>query len=530
VIVTIPAVNGTRLPTLGPAVVAWLEANTVHGPGDVRGQPLRVPDLWRAVLGRAYEVYPRGHTRAGRRRWKRVVVEMPKGLAKTEMAGLVAIAEAHPEAPVRTVGWRGDRPVGAGVVDPYIPMVAFTEEQSEDLAYGVLYAVLTTDGCPAGAAFNPGVEETTRIDGSGKVKPLAGSPSAREGARTTFQIFDETGRHTSPRLREAHKTMRQNPLKRAAADGWTLECSAMWEPGEESVAEISWRYATAVAEGTVTDPQMLYIALRAREDHDTSSPAGLRAALVEARGPATAWSDVDALAAEWGDPEADVGYLERVWLGWPRSSRTRWVQAPAWDGLAAAGELGDEPVVLGFDGARTRDATVLVAARLSDGWATVAGWWERPAGLPAGELWEVDDVDVDATVAEWVGSGRAVLMYGDPPYWREWLAAWQARWPDVVRPWETNRVRQMAYALFETRANLAGHDGDPRLRRHVLAADRRPVPVWIDDETQGYKLVKPPSGDHIDGAMAYVLAQEARRDARRRGLGVRRRPARAAGF
>ena len=526
-IVSIPAENGERWPTLGPQVASWLESYSLHGPGDVRGQPLRIPSLWKAILSRAYEVFPPDHPRAGRRRFKRVIVEAPKSLSKTEMGAEIAIVEAHPSGPVRCIGWNGDVPIGGPVLDPYVPLVAYTEQQSEDLAYGVLYSVLNMEQCPAAEAFTAGAAMTTRSDGSGKLQPLAGSPSARDGARTTFQLFDETGRHITAQLRTAHQVMRQNIYKRAAADGWTLELTMMWEPGQGSVAEDSWRYAEAIDEGRIADPQVLYIALRAAETHDVSTPAGLRSAVLEGRGPAVEWTDVDALLAEWSDPTVDVGYLERVWLGWPRSSRSRWVQSGEWDARSEPGELADEDlVVLGFDGARSKDSTVLVASRLSDGWSTVAGFWERPPGLDRDAEWEVDDSAVDVTVSSWLESGRVVLFYGDPPFWREWLAEWQRRWPDMVRPWDTNRRKQMAYSLHETRLDLAPHDGDPRLRRHILAADRRPVPVWIDEDTQGYILGKPPSGEQIDGAMAYALAQEARRDAIRRGLESRVRRSR----
>ena len=156
-ILTVPQDGDKLYPTLGPLVCDWIEENLVFGPGDLRGQPAVLDDDKRALIWRMYEVYPKGHPFAGRRRFKRVGISLPKGLAKTEMAAWIAAAELHPEAPVRCVGWEYDKkakawvPQGGPVTDPYIPLVAYTEEQSDELAYGALKAIL--EACEAGKAF-----------------------------------------------------------------------------------------------------------------------------------------------------------------------------------------------------------------------------------------------------------------------------------------------------------------------------------------------------------------------------------------
>ena len=132
-------VDDQKWPTLGPQVCDFIEQNLVFGPGDLRGLPLVLDDERRFLIYRMYEVFPQTHALAGRRRFKRAGLSLRKGTAKTELAALIAACELHPEAPVRCVGWtpKGD-PIGGGVTDPYIPMVAYTEEQSDELAYGAL--------------------------------------------------------------------------------------------------------------------------------------------------------------------------------------------------------------------------------------------------------------------------------------------------------------------------------------------------------------------------------------------------------
>jgi phage terminase large subunit-like protein len=56
-----------------------------------------------------YEIYPQGHTQAGRRRFKRVGLSLAKGLAKTEFAAWIAACELHPDAPVRCLYRRTKR-------------------------------------------------------------------------------------------------------------------------------------------------------------------------------------------------------------------------------------------------------------------------------------------------------------------------------------------------------------------------------------------------------------------------------------
>jgi len=216
-------------PSLGPQVCDFIESYLVFGPGDLRGLPAKLDDEKRALIWRMYEVYPQGHHSAGRRRFKRVGISIAKGLAKTEFAAWIAACELHPDAPVRCIGWDAKgNPVGGPVTDPYIPLVAFTEEQSDELAYGALHAILEESEIKND--FDIGIERIQRVKGDGKAVSLSNSPSARDGARTTFSVCDETHWFTTPKLIKAHQTMMANLPKRKAADAWMLEITTAFEP------------------------------------------------------------------------------------------------------------------------------------------------------------------------------------------------------------------------------------------------------------------------------------------------------------
>jgi hypothetical protein len=254
-------------PTLGPLVCEFIEENLVFGPGDLRGQPAVIDDEKKALIWRMYEVYPQGHALAGRRRFKRVGLSLAKGLAKTEFAAWIAACELHYEAPVRCIGFdkRGN-PIGGPVTDPYIPMVAYTEEQSDELAYGALKAIL--EESPIRDDFDIGIERIMRWHGDGKAVSLSSSPSARDGARTTFQLADETHWWTNPKLIKAHQTMMANLPKRKLSDAWALEVTTAPELGSGSVAESTMDYARTIKEGRIKDSRLFYFHRQASDEHD----------------------------------------------------------------------------------------------------------------------------------------------------------------------------------------------------------------------------------------------------------------------
>lgn len=516
-VMIVPELDAEPWPTLGLQVAEWIEAHLCFGPGDLRGQPARLDTEKRALLARMYQVYPQGHEQAGRRRFRRVAISLRKGSAKTEFGAWIAAAELHPEAPVRCIGWSEDgQPIGGGVTDPYVPLVAYTEDQSEELAYGALRAIL--DASEVRADFDIGIERIMRIGGDGKALPLATAPDARDGARTTFQLFDETHRFTLPRLKMAHRVMLANLPKRRASDAWALEITTAPAPGEGSVAEDTMEYARHVREGKITDSRLFFFHREASDHHDLTTPEGVRAAVLEASGPLAEWSDIDGIVEQWDDPTADRAYLERVWLNRLVRASAAAFDAERWRELASDYEPPEgTQITIGFDGARYQDSTALVACEIATAHMWPLGIWERP--LKA-ETWEVPEDEVTAAVAMAMERYQVWRLYADPPYWETAVAEWAGRWGDSkVFYWRTNRTRPMALAVaaFDNaiRAGDLSHNGDGVLAAHIGHACRRIVPVRDEKGEPLWTIYKdrPDSPRKIDAAMAAVLAMEARRDA-----------------
>lgn len=505
-------------PTLGPQVCDFIETYLVFGPGDLRGQPAILDAEKRALIWRMYEVYPQDHPQAGRRRFHRCGLSMAKGLAKTEFGAWIAACELHPDAPVRCIGWDGKgNPIGGPVTDPYIPMVAYTEEQSDELAYGALRIILQES--PLRDDFDIGLGRIMRKGGDGVAVSLSSSPSARDGARTTFSLLDETHWWTLPRLKQAHQTMMANLPKRKKADAWMLEVTTAPEPGAGSVAEDTMEYAKAVAEGRIKNARIFYFHRQASDEHDLDTEEGARAAVIEASGPAVSWRNIEAVVELWRDPTTDRKYWERVWCNRLVKSGNRAFDIERWRSLATdkSPVKDGDLITIGFDGAQFRDATGLVATHIETGYQWVLGVWECPFGQ---EGWQVPAEEVDDAVRAAFERYNVWRMYADPPYWQSWIAKWAGEFgEDKVIEWWTNRRKPMTYALegFDTaiKEGSISHSGDKDLERHIGNAHKHEL-AQLDEEGKPLWLIRKERADSphkIDLAMAAILSWEARTDA-----------------
>ena len=534
----VPPFDEEPWPSLGGQVCDLIEERAIFGPGSLKGEPARLDDEKRAAIWKAYELYPQGHEFAGRRRFRRVRFSWRKGTAKTELMAWVAFVELHPEGPVRFDGWdaSGD-PVGRPVNDPYIPLLAYTQEQVEELAYGALM-VVCQEG-PDADLFDAGKERILRLGASGradgKAVPLANSPNARDGARTTFQGYDETHRLDTPRILEAYRTMEANLPKRPLDDPWSLGITTAGVPGGGSVAEKDKDEAEAISKGAIERPRMFYFHREAGtsdpatgKPYDLSKYAHRIEAIREASGPAVAsWSDLDGIAEQWDQPGADLRYLERTWLN-------RWTQADAqafdakrWRGeLARPGEAikPGEAVTLGFDGSRWKDMTALVMTSLRSGLQVPYAYW-RPEDYAEG----VPVSEVDPVVDEAFDKFNVTRLYGDPAQgWEDSLSRWAGKHGDrrVLFFYTDSRNLRRTASMCRSyaaamKAGEVFNDGDDEMARHVGAAQKRDVRMTDEDGTPLWVMEKErhDSPHKIDLAMAGGLSWQARLDSIAKGEG-----------
>lgn len=566
-LLVVPGADSEPWPTIGGEVVDFLEERAVYGKGSLEGEPYVVDPEFKAFIYRAFEVYPQIVTRsfagggpglhvkdrhpwAGRRRFKRVGLSVRKGLAKTEKEALLVYGHIHPEGPAKCDGFDASgNPVAAPTKRPYVPMLAFSLEQVEELAYGTL-AYIVQNG-PDADLFDVSLERIIRLDEygreDGKALPLAQSPDSRDGALTTLNAFDEPHRLYMPRHLRAHETMDANLEKRPLEDPWALYVGTAGELGQKSVAEQLHTEAEQIRDGKIEQADLFYLYRSDDGGHDLTDKAQRIAAIAEATGPAGEWGpgQFDSIASKWDRPGADTAYLERVWLNrWVKSGQQafdvkRWPALAHVKGSLTSPQRSRIPrgaaVVVGFDGARRRDSTALVITEIATGTQELFRLWEVDLDEPD---WEIDEADVDQAVDEMFARYEVALFYGDPPYWVEEMGRWAGRHKGLVEEWWTNRYKVMGYAVRAYQEAIAsGAVGwcveDPHaldLARHIGNAGQEKTSFIVEDgpdEGQPlYNLTKIHPDRKFDAAMAAVLSWQAYLTAIKKGMGAPRVPTR----
>jgi hypothetical protein len=501
---------GKEWPTLGPQVVEFLtgtadgtgdpdRAHAIFGPGSLKGEPYVMDPEKVAATYRVYEVYPRWHPFAGRRRFKRAGISWRKGTAKTEWAAEIVYAELHPDAPVRFNGWNDDGTLRRGkpVRDPYIPMVAYSQDQAEELAFGALL-VICGEG-PDADLFDVGLERILVVEGgrpAGKAVALSGSPNAADGARTTMQHFDEPialdtviptpngwldlgelipgdyvyDRHGHPvRVLGVSPVQTGRPCYRVT---FTNGESMVTDAGHRWKA-IDWSNRPG-GERVVTTEQML--------DRGLETNYGLRWRLPRANGFDGTTTDLPIdpyLLGCWlGDGSTDAGYLHSApadydlmaadvphTVSTSRPGLVRWLPTGLRAKLRAMGVLGDKHIPDRYTFAdRQQRAGLLAGLMDTDGHTTkggnctfvqgkyelaeqVAGWCVRSLGCAASMTWTSDKRS--RTGGTWkVHFSPAFCPFRLPR--KAKAANWQARrctsWPAVlhIEPVESVPVRCIA--------------------------------------------------------------------------------------
>jgi hypothetical protein len=549
-----PLADDGAWPSLGRQVADWQEGMLAFGPGDLLGQPFRADAEDRAILERAYQVYPPQHTgrcrfdaeaatwrcsvsngKCGRRRFDTVVVMTRKGTKKSERLAATAAAELADNAPVRCDGFRkvGRRwePVGRPVTSPFVFILAFAKEQAEDTSWDAMRQMIALG--PGRDRFDVWEERIVRRDGSGEAKALATAPDSRDGGKTTFQGKEEPHRWIYPRQLEAHQTTRANLSKRPIAEPWEMHATTMYAPGEGSVAEVLHDGVRKLTGEAAKQSRTFFFyrwadpLIKIRTDDGAFDLPELRRAIVDASGPVVAqWSDVDdIMARQFLAADADPEYAERVWLNraLKRAEIAFDVEAFKRSAKPAYRIAEGAQVALGFDGSRGSadprripDHTGLIATEIETGFQHKLGHWD-PADYPNRQI---PRDEVDAVMDDAFRRFDVWRLYADPPDWDPEISGWQGRYgSERVIGWFTWRERAMGFAVANYAQAIAlgivSNDGDPDFTAHIGHAHRRYVTSRDDKGERLFVIDKEREGSQlkIDLASAGTLSWECRNDA-----------------
>jgi phage terminase large subunit-like protein len=489
----------TPPPSLGRHVCDWIEKYCVHGVGEKMGEPVKLTPFQVEYLYTLYEI------RAdGKRLHRKAYLTLPKGSAKSETAGFVALVEGL--GPCRFGGWSSSgEPIAVAARSPQV-VCAATEVTQAGLSYGVVHLNLTEsrrlrDKYPD---VDPGMTRTL-LPGGGSIRPITAGAASKEGALPTFIVCDEVGYWTLPEHHRLWEILVRGLVKRPSTG--LLAISTAHRPGEMSVGERLFEEARS------TTSPMLFVSRTVAPGVDADDPVERLAGLRQVYEGVAPWVDLDEVSALYEDATLDPAEFRRHFFNEVVSDSSRFVEPAVWRDAARPAEVlqpGDR-VALGFDGSIREDSTALVAVRISDGLVSLVDVWQRPPGA-GGASWTVPFGSVDAVVRETFQKYDVTRMYCDPFGWSSYVNDWSRDFHGVVVEWETRRFKQMDVAIerfaADLRAGRLTHDGGTVLTEHVMNAHLR--------QRSGYRTVtkeRNHSPKKIDAAIAAILAWEAAADA-----------------
>jgi hypothetical protein len=492
-----PTYDG-EFPSLGWGVVDWLEAHFKVPAGELAGQDLRLTDDQVRFFVRLYAMTP-----DGRRVYRRASRRGAKGRGKSPEGAMFLAAEFA--GPVVFDGWDDHgEPVGVVRHNPLCWAAATAEEQTDNV-YAALREMLADAELPGVDVGKTRIEFT---DGRpGKIESVTASAGAREGAPTTAVVLDET--HLWFPSKGGDKLARVIRRNLGKTGGTSLEVTNAPAIGERSVAETTLEAAGKGQRG------LLYDSVEAAWDDqlDPKDPAQ-RDEVMRALGEAYAgvsigeggWVDLDRQYEECMDVDTPREDVLRFYFNLARKASNRAFDLKRFDELAAPERRvsSDEPCLLMFDGARTRDCAVLTAWALGDDDTPAHHFgvqiWERPHNPDAD--YEHPRGEIRGAVRDFIDVHRCVLFVYDSSFhelsslYDEWTDAYgEAADGGLVDGYPTASGKRMEAAVKRIREDMREgsftHDGDPLVREHVsnaVAARNRGGWLMLEKEKPALKI------------------------------------------
>jgi hypothetical protein len=505
-----------EFPTLGYQVGEWMESHLVVPDGYRKGEPFLLTDeMWKFLVWH-YRLFPHAAP------WPApdALVYFGSQLRRSQkwgkdpFGGAINLAEAL--GPTRFDGWdAAGEPVGAPYPTPLIVCLGTSEDQTDNTWRPMLSMVRNGP-----LIDSPELREVgqTKIDlaNGGKIEPASTSARSRLGEPMTMVSITESHLFT---LQGGHRRV-CGAVKRnvAGMDGRWIELTNAWDPTEGSEAQVT-------AESK--DPRVHVDTIEPRRVEDLDDDEALYAELLRQYGDSArergGWVNIRGrIMHEARSPRHLEADRRRFFLNEIVVGESVFVDPIRWDLQARPGETLDpqEPIALGFDGAKYRDATAFVASRLSDGRLFELRVWERPEN--AVPDWKVPSAEVDRVVRDTFAAYTVTVMFADPYRWQDYLDAWaRDLGVDRVVEFPTNQEQRMDRAIERFTTAFAGleitHVGAPTLTTHfknavLVKGGKKKIRPGEDEllTTHYMKMAKRGDGLLIDGAVAGVLAHEAR--------------------
>ena len=399
------------------------------------------------------------------------------------------------------------QPVGEPHPEPWVQVAAVSKDQTRNTM--IIFGSLFTPKARAEYSIDVGKEIVYAHKGEARIEAVTSSPRALEGGRTTFTLLNET--HHWIESNQGHEmaaTIERNATKSADGSARTFAITNAFEPGEDSVAEQTRDAYEAAEAGRVEDTGILYDSLEAPPEAKLSKP-WLEKVLLAVRGDSD-WLNIPRLVKSILDPRNPPSRSRRFWFNQVVAAEDAWMARYEWDACkneALKLEDGDE-IVMFFDGSKSDDATGLCACRMSDGFVTALGVWQKPANWPSPNTpgyapYRVPRDDVHGVVENAFNRFKVQAFFADPGsgqddedgemYWDGYLDRWgqtfgakltlravasgpkahAVRWDMRDSRNQETFTEAVKRAHADVLQRVLVHDGHKVLRTHVINARRR---------------------------------------------------------
>ena len=462
------------------------------------------------------------------------VLQRLKGWGKDPVAAVLSAVEFV--GPCRFSHWddNGD-PVAKPHPEAWVQIAAVSSEQTKNTMrlFPSLFTKAAQDHYEI--ELNKGVIYARQ--GAQIIDAVTSNPDTLEGARATLVIKNETHRWRENNSgHEMAAVIANNAVKSADGAARTLSITNAYEPSEDSVAQREREAFEEMTAGTSAVTGIMYDSVEAPPDAPLTKEAA--PAVIEAIRGDSHWLHVDRIVNAILDPKTPPSRARRFWYNQIETAEDAWID-PKHFALCKADDdfprlaAGDE-VALFFDGAKSDDATGLVACRISDGLVSPLGMWQRPPGR-RGEEWTAPRAIIDDEVDRAFTAYRVAGFFADPShvrddetqesYWDGVIDEWHRRYRDDLDLWATpgrdghsvmwdmaspRRSEQFVAAAVRCVSDVEDrsliHDGDGRLVAHVRNARRYPT-KWGVSLWKGHRE----SARKIDLAVCMVGARMVRR-------------------
>ena len=430
--------------------------------------------------------------KTGKFKYRNGTLRRMKGWGKDPIAACIAAFELCGNCKFSHFNDKG-QPVGKRPPEPWVLIAAVNLAQTKTTAK--LFPVLFTERAIKEYRLKIGAEQVICDGGVGRIDCVTSSPATLESFRPTFQIQNEP--HWWNNSNDGHEmdaVMRRIAGKK---DSRILALTNAYMPGQDSVAQRAWQSYLDVLSGRAVDVGVMYDSLEAPPDAPMSSPEVIAKVLLKVRGDSV-WFPVERIVEEILDTRTTVSEARRFYYNLIVSAEDALVAESEWAPCRVEGATllpGDE-IVMGLDGGKTDDSTVLIALRLKDRVAFRLHSQEKPRSAELAALreqgikWEADLERVSEHVAYAFAQYKVRAFFSDVHPLESYVNRWSDEYRDTVlvkaAPGKSaigfdmrghqKYIAEMNMSLVAAiREQAIHHTGDQVLTQHTLNAIQRPT-------------------------------------------------------